>query len=416
MPIKRIAIFTAFISVLFSALPEPAFAQQTPEELRQSIEAKNKELEAIAAQISQTNANIAKLQGESQTLKKQVQKYDYQISQVNLGIRASQVNIQKLTLELQSLTLQSAQIDDDIALKKEGIVETLRLLQKHDREDIIHILLKNESLVEGAFEVQAIKDLQETLAMNVNDLKSLQEELSDTITATSNKKLSLENENKNLKYRKVILDDQKQEKSQILSQVKNQETAYQKQLKELAAQQEALSQEIAAIESELRARFDTSLLPLKRAGVFQWPVTLRAAGGSGSITQHFGEISSLYRGRPHNGLDIGAPLGTPVYAATDGQILAVDYNGSRLQYGRYVLIKHPNNLTTLYAHLSRQIVSTGQSVKRGQIIGYVGSTGYATGPHLHFGVYWGPSISLKYLPPASGLVPVGVVIDPENYL
>jgi murein DD-endopeptidase MepM/ murein hydrolase activator NlpD len=113
-------------------------------------------------------------------------------------------------------------------------------------------------------------------------------------------------------------------------------------------------------------------------------------------------------------MDFRASIGTPIYAAGDGQVFAVGNNGN-VQYGKYVVIKHENNLATLYGHLSRQVVSAGKSVKKGDIIGYSGSTGYSTGPHLHFGVYWAPSIELKTISGA-GLVPVGVTVNPEDYL
>ena len=104
----------------------------------------------------------------------------------------------------------------------------------------------------------------------------------------------------------------------------------------------------------------------------------------------------------------------------DGTVMTVDNNdlGTRQkrQYGRYVLIKHDNNLSTLYAHLSRQVVARGATVKRGDLIGYSGNTGYSTGPHIHLTVYWAPSVQMKSVPPAAGLVPVGVTIDPNDYL
>ena len=108
------------------------------------------------------------------------------------------------------------------------------------------------------------------------------------------------------------------------------------------------------------------------------------------------------------------PIGTPVFASADGRVTEVGNNG-RLQYGRYVLIEHDNNLTTLYAHLSRSATAKGAIIKRGEIIGYSGATGYAFGPHVHLTVYWAPSVLLKTFPGA-GVVPVGVTIDPNNYL
>lgn len=109
------------------------------------------------------------------------------------------------------------------------------------------------------------------------------------------------------------------------------------------------------------------------AGVFKKPV-------SGIITQG---MHDKY------GVDIGAPTGTPVYASASGvvQLARMGYNGG---YGNYIIIKHPSSVTghgevqTLYAHLSQINVSTGETVKQGDLIGRVGSTGRSTGPHLHF--------------------------------
>ncbi len=88
----------------------------------------------------------------------------------------------------------------------------------------------------------------------------------------------------------------------------------------------------------------------------------------------------------YNGVDFGAPTGTPVYAAADGVVIVARYSGWNGGYGTYAVITHPNGTQTLYAHLSALIVSQGDSVKRGEAIGAVGSTGKSTGPHLHFEV------------------------------
>ncbi|MGD8359077.1 MAG: peptidoglycan DD-metalloendopeptidase family protein, partial [Lysobacterales bacterium] len=89
----------------------------------------------------------------------------------------------------------------------------------------------------------------------------------------------------------------------------------------------------------------------------------------------------LKRLRPHNGIDYYAPKGTPVYAAGDGTVIRSDYSAAN---GNHVFIKHANNIETKYLHFSKRAVKKGQKVKQGQVIGYVGSTGLATGPHLHY--------------------------------
>lgn len=91
----------------------------------------------------------------------------------------------------------------------------------------------------------------------------------------------------------------------------------------------------------------------------------------------------------YNGVDMAAPVGTPIMAAADGDVIIARGSGYNGGYGDYVVIQHDNGAQTLYAHQSRVIVSVGQSVSKGQIIGYVGSTGKSTGAHLHFEIRGG---------------------------
>lgn len=88
----------------------------------------------------------------------------------------------------------------------------------------------------------------------------------------------------------------------------------------------------------------------------------------------------------YNGIDFGAPIGTPVYASAEGIVIIARYGGWNGGYGNYIVITHPNGTQTLYGHLSVLTVSQGDAVNRGEAIGAVGSTGKSTGPHLHFEV------------------------------
>jgi murein DD-endopeptidase MepM/ murein hydrolase activator NlpD len=90
------------------------------------------------------------------------------------------------------------------------------------------------------------------------------------------------------------------------------------------------------------------------------------------------------RARAHKGVDIAAPTGTGVFAAAEGRVIRTGYQAGG--YGNFIEVKHPNGMTTLYAHLSRIDVPRGAEVPAGARIGLVGSTGYSTGPHLHFEV------------------------------
>jgi murein DD-endopeptidase MepM/ murein hydrolase activator NlpD len=111
----------------------------------------------------------------------------------------------------------------------------------------------------------------------------------------------------------------------------------------------------------------------------------RAPLAAASLTSSYGMRTHPVLGgrRDHKGIDLSAPTGTPVYATADGIVGRADWYSS---YGLFVSIGHGGELETRYAHLSRLTVAAGQSVRKGDVIGYVGSTGRSTGPHLHYEV------------------------------
>ena len=111
-------------------------------------------------------------------------------------------------------------------------------------------------------------------------------------------------------------------------------------------------------------------------------------------------------------------LGAEILAAEDGVVVNMGNQDNycyRGAYGKFIVVKHNNGLTTLYAHLSGQAVKVGEEVKRGQLIGYMGRTGLATGPHLHFVVYASATYSVKQSN-FCGPMPIGGDMDPDKYL
>lgn len=120
--------------------------------------------------------------------------------------------------------------------------------------------------------------------------------------------------------------------------------------------------------------------PLMRKIVFEAPVKGRP------INSRFGvrKLAIEAKARAHKGVDIAAPTGTGVFTTAEGRVVRAGYQAGG--YGNFIEVKHPNGLSSVYAHLSRIDVHTGKKVAAGERIGLVGSTGYSTGPHLHFEV------------------------------
>ena len=148
-----------------------------------------------------------------------------------------------------------------------------------------------------------------------------------------------------------------------------------------------------------------------------------------NITQRFGittDSGRLYASGSHNGMDLGIPVGSAVRSARQGVVWGTgntDEQPGCYSYGRWIMVKHDNGLSTLYSHLSSTIVSSGQAVTKGQTIGYSGGTpgaygsGYSTGPHLHFGLYATQATRLQLYTSSINCKKVVIpMADPKAYL
>jgi murein DD-endopeptidase MepM/ murein hydrolase activator NlpD len=150
----------------------------------------------------------------------------------------------------------------------------------------------------------------------------------------------------------------------------------------------ATKSELVALNSELKSHnYRVEVTPSR------WPV---AEGGT--ITSYYGKRSNPFGGGYdfHPGLDIGASYGSPIVATASGRVTRAGWYGG---YGKYVAITHDFGYSSAYGHMSKIVVSPGEYVKKGETIGYLGSTGYSTGPHLHFEIkYYGKTLNpLKYI-------------------
>ncbi|MEY3471204.1 MAG: hypothetical protein RLZZ223_554, partial [Candidatus Parcubacteria bacterium] len=187
-----------------------------------------------------------------------------------------------------------------------------------------------------------------------------------------------------------------------VNQLNSSLNALNSQQQSLEEKRKATAVELANLEAALLKQFGRGGTVCSARG-YAWPVQ------GGRITQGFGMTSfaksGAYGGAGHNGIDIGAPNGTPVYATAAGTVVSVGFNDN--SYGKWVVIKHTDGYFSLYGHLSAQGVSNGQSVSRGQNIGRVGSTGFATGPHLHFTIYLPNSLRI-------GSSPQGAPVNPST--
>jgi len=180
---------------------------------------------------------------------------------------------------------------------------------------------------------------------------------------------------------KEELKSQEREIDKLIEEIKGQEAELEAMEAELNKAAKALDAQIKAKEKEYAAQI--SNVPSESG--FLWPLP----GGYNTISSLAGGRKHPVTGKygNHAGIDIPAPSGTSIYAAKSGVVITSEKgSGGSWSYGNYIIIAHSDGTSTLYAHMSKRAVSKGDTVKQGQVIGYVGLTGRTTGYHLHFEV------------------------------
>ena len=400
----------------------------------------------LQAQADQTSQQIAALQNEIQQLQIQLDNTTKQKNTLQSAVRTLDLNIQKLT---KSITLTNAQItqkDRDITRLSGGIATTtstiattqtevsssLRELAEHDQEPLAAVLLAGGTLSDFFNEAVTLGSLRDELENKIQDLSSLKTTLQTNKSAAQQSRTQLAALQTQLNRQKQSLALSRQSQNDLLTQTKNQESSYQALIAQKQAQESSLEQALTDLKSQYNVAANPNDYPPPTPGLLHRPIT-----GKINITQYFGNTPfsqanpSVYGGHGHNAIDIAMPIGTPLLAALSGTVVGTgntDAIRGCYSFGKWVMIKHNNGLSTMYAHLSQISVTQGQSVSTGQLIGYSGMTGYATGPHLHFGVYVSAVTKIiplgqatqKSLTPCHLAVmpvpPVSGYLNPLNYL
>jgi len=422
MMLKNLLKGSLILIIFLSTVHWPAVYSATYQDLQNQIDAKKQLLDQLSAEEARYNEELLKTQAAKKTLNNELTLIKSELNNINFKIKVTQTQIDKLILEIEQLKLESQSTQEDIGFQKEVLAQNLRNLYEQDRENAntLVVFLKNEKLSDAMLEAENTVNFGKSIEDNVNQLQALKDQLNTQKTDSENKKKELETAKNMLASQKTIATNIQKEKSDLLVKTKNQEKNYQNLLSDVNKQQEEVAAEIDRLEESLKSQIDPNLLPAQQSGVLLWPIT------NGVVTQNFGVSSfskylyskGVYKSPSHNGIDIRASIGTPVLAADDGKVVAVgnqDKYCYRAAYGKFIVISHNNYLTTLYAHLSLQTVRVGDIVKRGDIIGYSGNTGYVTGPHLHFTVYFGPTFRMDSSN-FCGPMPIGAPVNPLNYL
>ena len=382
------------------------------EDLKIEINKRSEKIQELEAQIRETKNTIGDLQKSERTLANEIARLDAQIKALYLDIALTEEQIGSLNLELERISLEIKQLEDKLYETKKQTAGILRSLQETaEYASPVTLVFSSESFSEVFDNLTAGERLEAELILIIRDLKTTKQTLEEKRIMTEKKKQELETFRETLAVQNSILISEQDDREDLLYTTNRQENQFRQTLKTLEVQQQTIEKEIIQFDAQLRRLVNPSALPSK--GALSWPTDVVR------ITQYYGSTAStgfindhyLF----HNGIDIAPPsgIGTPIKAAASGTIIGMG-NLGRLAYGKWIAVDHRNGLITLYAHLSKQAAQLGQSVQNGDVIGYEGSTGFSTGPHLHFTVYASETFRIEER--SYGLLPVGASLNPMDFL
>jgi len=380
----------ALIALASFVAPPDAFGQSA-EEIRQQINQNNTQIEALNKEIAAYEKELTVVGAKKQSLQNTLAQLDLSRKKLTASINVTKNKIGTLQLEIQNLSKGIASAEGAI-----GLAETIRHLNEVEGRSIVLAFLSSSDISSIWSDMEETRQLQDAMNEDIGELSEQKTSLTETKDATEVKRGQLLVQQKNLVAEQGSLDATRRAQNELLAQTKSQESNYQTILQDKQAAKAAFERTLEELESKLQFTLDPSRLPPSGKGILRWPLD------NVVVTQKFGKTADsgrLYASGSHNGVDFRASIGTPIKSALSGTVIGTGSTdgGGCYSYGKWVLIRHGNGLSTLYAHLSQIDVSEGNAVSTGQIIGYSGFTGYATGPHLHLTVFASEGVSVKNL-------------------
>lgn len=367
MTVVLIGMAIAFLPAIALGSPlQFPIAQVSVDDLRQH----QQELDQQRSQLSQEQTRLKHLEKAAQGTLKGLQK---NIKATTNQIQASEARLQEATQTLTQLEGKLSSADKTYQQKRSATIARLQFLQRQPIHQGWAVLLQSRSLNEFLDRRYQLRRIYQADQRTLVGLKVAADRLEQQRNLVEQKKNEI-----------ALLNQQ------LLGQKSDMESlaTYQKEsIARLKSDRRAMEVASAQLEQDSH---NLGLLIQQRVTQGRYAIAFRGTGQmllpcAGEITSGFGWRMHPVLGyeRFHSGLDIGADYGTTIYAAEQGVVIFAGWYGG---YGNAVIIDHGGDTTTLYGHTSELYVVEGQTVKKGQAIAAVGSTGLSTGPHLHFEV------------------------------
>jgi len=390
---------TSFIAIalaavmLFGVMPTTARAAKSSSAIQQELNTLKDENKAIQAEINAIQSKYDANASEIQNLVNQKNAVDQEISLLN-------AQVQNLNEQIAAYGQLIADAQDELDIAQftlNGLNEKhklrIRAMEEEGTVSYWEVIFEASSFIDM---LDRINMMQEIAASDQARLEEMRQAAAVVENAQEQMQLGkeeLEASNAALAESQAVLEERRTASDGILRELAKKQDEFQAMLDESEALQDDLMRSIAAKEKELAdAKYEEKLAALAAAGGAPASDATWVTPVSGyTLTSPFGMRKHPVLGvnRMHNGIDMACAQGTPIYATRAGKVTTAAYQAGGAGY--YVSINHLDGFSSIYMHMTNFVVSAGQSVSQGQLIGYVGSTGISTGPHLHFGISYAGS-------------------------
>ncbi|MFN4816382.1 MAG: murein hydrolase activator EnvC family protein [Pseudanabaena sp.] len=359
----RLGLLTILMSYLMLGQGHPVQAQSV-DELKNYQNFVDQQRQIIQKQQEQINALTKPAESRLAALRKNVRVTEGQIQENEKKIRQARSQLQALNTKLQDL-------EYDLNKKRDATSARLRYLQRQQLQRWWVTLLSSRDLNQFADRRRQIERIYNSDRKLLADLSQKSERVEKQRNQVIAQKNEIELLTQKLKYQKSNIEAEAVAQQNTIERLKSDRKALEQAEDRLAEDSRRLSQIIIA-----RVQPYSGLILPPGTGQLMYPTI-------GPVTSNFGWRVHPILGteRFHAGIDFGADYGSLIYASAQGRVIYADWYGG---YGNSVIVDHGNGMTTLYAHCSELYVKDGDVVERGQPIAAVGSTGFSTGPHLHF--------------------------------
>src|SRR3989339_998449 len=406
LKISKLLIIAVMFGFIFSNQIF-VFAADTTAEidlLNKQIEARKDKIKELESTIVKYKANIDSKRTEAVSLKNQMSIIDNRIAQAEAGVGLVTEKLDKTKLEIESLNITINQKEETIDKQKKIVSKIIQSLHVNDQKNFLEIMLTNDNFAEFYNQAKYLENVYTDLGRSVKQVRLAKEDLDTKKAQAQERHKTYDALLTQLENKKADLNDQMGGKKTLLVQTQSSELKFRTLLDSLRQQYKIVENEVSSYEDQVRKkladqdRFKNSPAKL---GDFIWPVTGRY------VTSRFHDPDYPFRRVfEHSGTDIRSPQGSPIVASNSGYVGRAKRCTLASCYS-YVLLIHNGNLSTLYGHMSRILVSDDQYVTKGGLIGYSGGTPgvagsgpFVTGAHLHFEVRLNgiPVNGMNYLP------------------